>query len=375
MRAQETGCAALLAAHARSVEAEYLVRTGWATEVVAPRDVVRERISVGLTGDSDARPRARPGRPLGPAAQRGARAAARRGAARARCSCRRRASATPPGSPATAAGRRPCAPSATDRCACGARRVRPSAPGAPPRPPAGGAPSAAATGCGRRCSATPAPPRSWAVPCPAYRCAPRPRATGCSRGSTASPAIVVATPGAEPRRRRRVRRGRAAGHLAAAGPLRPARHRGGRTPLGQRRSAGPPRQRRRAGAGGRRPGPPGAAGAASAGTRGGLARREIDERQSAHLPPASRVATITGEPERPRAGAGRARSCPPAPRCSGRCRSRAPRAPTRSRSATSSACRAAAGAALSAALGALQAQRSTRKLPHVRVEVDPAELG
>ncbi|MCW2837020.1 MAG: primosomal protein, partial [Marmoricola sp.] len=33
------------------------------------------------------------------------------------------------------------------------------------------------------------------------------------------------------------------------------------------------------------------------------------------------------------------------------------------------------GPALSAALGELQAQRSTRKLPHVRVEVDPAELG
>jgi primosomal protein N' (replication factor Y) len=33
------------------------------------------------------------------------------------------------------------------------------------------------------------------------------------------------------------------------------------------------------------------------------------------------------------------------------------------------------GAALSAALGAMQAHRSTRKLPHVRVEVDPAELG
>ena len=31
MRAQETGCAAVLAAHARSVEAEYLLRTGWAT--------------------------------------------------------------------------------------------------------------------------------------------------------------------------------------------------------------------------------------------------------------------------------------------------------------------------------------------------------
>ena len=53
MRAQETGCAALLAAHARSVEAEYLLRTGWAEEVVAPRDVVRRRVSVGLTGDSD----------------------------------------------------------------------------------------------------------------------------------------------------------------------------------------------------------------------------------------------------------------------------------------------------------------------------------
>ncbi len=33
------------------------------------------------------------------------------------------------------------------------------------------------------------------------------------------------------------------------------------------------------------------------------------------------------------------------------------------------------GAALSAALGAMQARRSTRKLPHVRVEVDPGELG
>jgi primosomal protein N' (replication factor Y) len=34
-----------------------------------------------------------------------------------------------------------------------------------------------------------------------------------------------------------------------------------------------------------------------------------------------------------------------------------------------------AGAALSAALQQLQAQRSARKLPHLRVEVDPAELG
>ena len=33
------------------------------------------------------------------------------------------------------------------------------------------------------------------------------------------------------------------------------------------------------------------------------------------------------------------------------------------------------GPDLSAALGALQARRSTHKLPHVRIEVDPAELG
>ena len=109
---------------------------------------------------------------------------------------------------------------------------------------------------------------------------------------------------------------------------------------------------------------------------GGLARREIDERQSAHLPPASRVATITGEPDGPRAGAGRAAACPPARRCWARSRSRAPgmRA-TRRRSATSYASRARPGPRCPPRSAQLQAQRSTRKLPHVRVEVDPAELG
>ena len=38
---------------------------------------------------------------------------------------------------------------------------------------------------------------------------------------------------------------------------------------------------------------------------GGLARREIDERASAHLPPASRVATLTGDARRPRGRPGR----------------------------------------------------------------------
>jgi primosomal protein N' (replication factor Y) len=35
----------------------------------------------------------------------------------------------------------------------------------------------------------------------------------------------------------------------------------------------------------------------------------------------------------------------------------------------------ASGLALSDALAAMQARRSTRKQPHLRVEVDPAELG
>ncbi len=108
---------------------------------------------------------------------------------------------------------------------------------------------------------------------------------------------------------------------------------------------------------------------------GGLARREIEERQSAHLPPASRVATVTGDPadlEQALASL----QLPPGAEVLGpvpvewgreahgdesvRYVVRVPRA---------------SGAALSAALGELQAQRSTRKLPHVRVEVDPAELG
>jgi primosomal protein N' (replication factor Y) len=108
---------------------------------------------------------------------------------------------------------------------------------------------------------------------------------------------------------------------------------------------------------------------------GGLARREIDDRQSAHLPPASRVATITGAPEdleqavaalRLPVGAEVLGPVPVEGARDGvaeeavRYVVRVPRV---------------AGAALSASLGELQAQRSTRKLPHVRVEVDPAELG
>ena len=45
--------AALLGSHARSVEAEYLVQSRWAQEITVPRDVLRRRVSVAVTGDSD----------------------------------------------------------------------------------------------------------------------------------------------------------------------------------------------------------------------------------------------------------------------------------------------------------------------------------
>ena len=187
------------------------------------------------------------------------------------------------------------------------------------------------------------PHRRGARPCPARRAGAhvvlgRPRAR---RRSTTSPAIVVATPGAEPVAAGGYAAVRAARHLAAARPARTC------APPRRPYAAGPTPPRwcaRRATAGGcSRSGTPRHPGlqALVRWDPGGLARREIDERQSAHLPPASRVATVTGEPGRPRAGAGRAAAARRAPRCWARSRSRAPGRPRRgARCATSSASRA-----------------------------------
>jgi primosomal protein N' (replication factor Y) len=107
----------------------------------------------------------------------------------------------------------------------------------------------------------------------------------------------------------------------------------------------------------------------------GLARREIEDRASAHLPPASRVATVTGDPDDLEAAlatltlpAG-AEVLGPVPVVGAhhdeeqegvRYVLRVPRA---------------SGEDLSRALREMQAQRSARKLTHLRVEVDPAALG
>jgi primosomal protein N' (replication factor Y) len=106
----------------------------------------------------------------------------------------------------------------------------------------------------------------------------------------------------------------------------------------------------------------------------GFARRELQERLSAHLPPASRLATLSGpEPDLVTALAGlplpagaevlgpvpvaeRARDGPGTPRAV----VRVPRV---------------AGAELSRVLGDLQRTRAARKLPPIRVQVDPVALG
>ncbi len=53
LRAEAEGTAALVGAVARTVEAEYLLRTGWARELAPPRALLRERVIVSVAGASD----------------------------------------------------------------------------------------------------------------------------------------------------------------------------------------------------------------------------------------------------------------------------------------------------------------------------------
>ena len=369
------GAAALLAAHARSVEAEYLLRTDWATEVVAPRDVVRRRISVGLTGDTDhdlARdPGARSAR-LPSEALTLLREAVEHGPVLVQ---------TPRAGYATRLACDRCRTPAVCTVCHGPLRLRGPARAAAVRlvrdrrRPAGAAPSAGDRACAPRCSATPARPRSSVAPFPVSRCAPPPRATGSWPTVDDTPAIVVATPGAEP-----VAVGGYAAVLLMDTWLLLARSDLRATEEAVRRWANAAALVRPASDGGRvlaigDAGHPGLQ-ALVRWDPSGLARREIEERQSAHLPPASRVATITGEPDDLEQAVA-ALSLPAGAEVLGPVPVDDVRGDPRTspRSATSSGCPASSGADLSAALGALQAQRSTRKLPHVRVEVDPAELG
>ena len=364
LRAARTGAAAVLAAHARSVEAEYLLRTGWATEVVAPRTTIRERVAVTMAGGDERDPAAHarlPGEAL-----RLVRDAVLRGAVLVQ--------APRVGYAASLACDRCRTPA---RCAAchGPLRVRGA--GRPPEcawcaTPATGWSCPECGGCGLRApvlgDARTAEEIGRAVPgVPVHQ---------SSSGSRVlaevpdEPSIVIATPGAEP-----VARGGYSAVLLLDTWLLLGRADLRATEEALRRWANAAALVRPASAGGRVL----AVGDAShpglqALVRwdpGGLARREIEERISAHLPPASRVATLTGDPDDLEAAVVGLRLPPgaevlgPVP-LDGRGEEgaryvvRVPRA---------------AGDRLSVALRELQAHRSTHKLPHLRVEVDPAQLG
>ena len=53
LRAEREGTAALVGGFARTVEGEYLLRTGWARALTAPREEVRRRITVSVAGAAD----------------------------------------------------------------------------------------------------------------------------------------------------------------------------------------------------------------------------------------------------------------------------------------------------------------------------------
>jgi primosomal protein N' (replication factor Y) len=110
----------------------------------------------------------------------------------------------------------------------------------------------------------------------------------------------------------------------------------------------------------------------------GFAGRELEERRSAHLPPASRLATISG-PDADVTAALAALRLPPGAEVLGPVPVSAPARATddRDEPAVRAVLRVprGAGPALSRALVELQGVRDARKLPPVRVQVDPVALG
>jgi primosomal protein N' (replication factor Y) (superfamily II helicase) len=108
----------------------------------------------------------------------------------------------------------------------------------------------------------------------------------------------------------------------------------------------------------------------------GFADRELTERQSAHLPPASRLATLTG-PEEDVVSALAALTLPAVAEVLGPVPAPPPGPPDPHAPAPHRAVvrvPRAAGADLSSTLTQMQGIRSARKQPPVRVQVDPVAL-
>ncbi len=247
LRAHQARCAALIGGYSRTAEAHALVRSGWAHDVVAARPVVRARtprvVALDDSGYAEERdPAARTAR-LPSIALRAARSALEAGApvlvqvprrgyvpSLACARCRTIARCRHCTGPAVAAGARD--PGAVCRwcgraepalrCArCGSEAVRAVVVGA----------RRTAEELGRAFPGTPVITSAG---------------DAIVAEVDARPALVVATPGAEPRAVGRVRGGAAAGHLGAAGPAGPARRRGCAVALDVRGRAGAgPRRRRR----------------------------------------------------------------------------------------------------------------------------------
>ncbi|HEY0902611.1 MAG TPA: primosomal protein N' [Marmoricola sp.] len=364
IRAQQAGTAAILGSHARSVEAEYLLRSGWAHEIAMPRADLRRRIAVAVTGDSAfdlARdPAARTAR-----LPREVFETIRNGLARGPVLVQ-----TPRSGYATRLSCETCRTPATCATCRGPLRIT----GAGQAPECSWCGTAAfdwaCAACGGRGLRAPvlgerrtAEELGRAFPSTTVRTSSGERVLDAV---PQKPGIVVSTPGAEPV---------APGGYAAVILL--------DTWLLLARSdlrAGEEALRRWANAAalvgsGSAPGAVLAVGdpaqpALQALVRwdpSGFAAREIDERRAAHLPPASRVAILAGEPADLDAALA-ALQLPPGAEVLGPVRVdddvrfivRVPRA---------------VGSALSASLVRLQAQRSARKEPHVRIEVDPVSLG
>jgi primosomal protein N' (replication factor Y) len=109
---------------------------------------------------------------------------------------------------------------------------------------------------------------------------------------------------------------------------------------------------------------------------GGFAGRELEDRQSAHLPPASRLATVTA-PEDDLTAALAALDLPPGAEVLGPVPVPATGPPAPDEPAPLRAVVRVprpAGAALSRTLREMQGVRAARKLPPVRVQVDPVGL-
>jgi primosomal protein N' (replication factor Y) len=362
LRAEREGAALLVGGFARTVEGEYLLKSGWARELSPPRELLRERVTVGIAGASDgdlARdPLARASRVprqvheairtgllTGPVLVQTPRAGY---AASLACErCRTPARCTACSGPLALTS--PTTPPACRWCGtvadawscpeCGHRGLR--------APVLGDARTAEELG------------RSF----PSTR-------VRTSSGDTvladvdARPAIVVATPGAEP----------VADGGYATVVLLDTWLMLGRTDLRTTEEA----VRRWANAAALvRPG--GAVIAVGDPTHpalqalvrwdlAGFAARETRERVEAHLPPASRLATITGSPGAVD-DAVTLLEAPPAAEVLG------PVATGDEESRVVVRVPRAHGPALSRALGDLQRLRSSRKLDAVRIQVDPPSIG